>query len=508
MSKNIKIVSLLLAVAMMCALLVGCTPNLGKYGYTNAEPIASAIKDFTNADGMKLDGIMDEEYGTQSVFRLYHKNNPDSRVYVDNYLYFGKSGIHCFVRVTDNILSFHHLRAVYFNSSVELFFNAESNADGSNKVSIGNKTCQYRIDCGGKYTKLCGVGGKSTYVSSYFDGQFAVKLRGELNSDTAEGFDVEVFIPWYELGFTADDEGNYGADKLMYNVAYNHKTDPTGNENDKNRGRTMKTLSFQATPYTWIPCVKNEDGTARNVTSPDGNMFGKLTITDGSLKGIYYPSYGVDLGGDTADKTNIAVTTVSPTGYAFVKNGGDTQYYFECYMTGLGGVSGTSPKAGITQYFDGNRITLYVKMLHDGQPCDNRLGVVQRTTSGSGWNWTDGTDWGPVTNTGFLKNDDHYVSQGVKLAVYRNNDIMCFFVNDVLYFATQEAIDEGMSPYVTKELKFHDIYTEFDGERFFTNSYVGVMSYAAHVNFNDCVYLSGDNAAGKVAELLGGGANG
>lgn len=504
MNKSVKILSLLLSVTMVCALLVGCAPALPKYDYTNAEPIPGDIKDFTNADGMTIDGEMDKQYGTQSVWRLYHKNNPDSRVYVDSYLYFGDSGIHAFVRVTDNILSFHHLRAVYLNSSVELFFNAESNTDGSNKTSIDNKTCQYRIDCGGKYTKLCGVGGKSTYVSSYFDGQFAVKLRGELNSDTAEGFDVEVFIPWYELGFTADEQGNYNVDKLMYNVAYNHKTDPTGNEKDVTRGRSIKTLSFQATPYTWIPLARNsEDGTAYSLTSADGNLFGKLTVTDGSLKGIYYPSYGVDLSGDTVDGSNVSVTTNSPSGYVFVRNGGDTQYYFECMLSGLSGESG-SPKAGITQYFDGNRITLYVKMLHNGKPCDNKLGIVQRTTSGGSWNWTDGTDWGPVTNTGFENANDRFVSEGVTLAVYRNNDVMCFFVNGILYFATQEAIDLGMNPYVGKEVRFHDIYTEFDGERFFSNSYVGVMSYDGRVNFNNCSYLYGTAAANKVAELLDG----
>lgn len=30
---------------------------------------------------------------------------------------------------------------------------------------------------------------------------FATKLYGEFNTKTCEGFKVEVFIPWYELGF-------------------------------------------------------------------------------------------------------------------------------------------------------------------------------------------------------------------------------------------------------------------------------------------------------------------
>ena len=504
MRKTVKIACLLLVALMLSLSLAGCAAHLPKYGYTNDDPISEDVNDFTNADDMVIDGNKDERYGTESVFRLYHKNNPESKVYVDSYLYFGKSGIHCFVSVTDNILSYHHLRAVYYNSSVELFFNSERNTDGSDKIAIDNRTCQYRIDCGGKYTKLCGVGGLNTYVSSYFDGQFAVKLRGNINSSDAEGFDVEVFIPWYELGFTADEQGNYNVDKLMYNVAYNHKTDPTGNENDTTRGRTMKTLSFQATPYTWVPLAKGDNGVAVNITSKDGALFGELLVQEGSLKGIYYPSYGFDLTNDTEIKSNIFLNTVSGTGYSFVKNGGDTEYYFECFMTGLeNNDSSTSPKAGITQFFDGNRITLYVKAFHDGQPCENRLGVVQRNSKNDAWNWTDNTVWCPVTNKENLNSEDKFVTDGVKLAVYRKNDVMCFFVNDRLYFATDEARALGAEPLVTAQLALHDVYTEYDGERFFSDSYVGVYSYGAKVDYSDCVYKYGEEAFSELEDLVG-----
>lgn len=195
----------LLLLLVFSTVLTSCTeekPDEGHpdYTYSNRDPIPSDIHDFTNADGMTVDGRRDAQYGTVAAHRLYHKNIAGSDVYLDAYLYFGEEGIHCFVSVHDNILSWNGNRAVYLNSSVELFFNAAAKS-GAQKLSIDNKTCQWRIDCGGKSTKLCGVGGKSTYTSSYFDGQFAVGLRGKLNSQDAEGFDVETFIPWYELGF-------------------------------------------------------------------------------------------------------------------------------------------------------------------------------------------------------------------------------------------------------------------------------------------------------------------
>ena len=41
------------------------------YSYTNSVPISGDIHDFTNADGMTVDGVRDAHYGERAQHRLY-----------------------------------------------------------------------------------------------------------------------------------------------------------------------------------------------------------------------------------------------------------------------------------------------------------------------------------------------------------------------------------------------------------------------------------------------------
>lgn len=471
------------------------------YSYTNGVPISGDIHDFTNADGMTVDGVRDAQYGERAQHRLYYKNNVNSDIYVDSYLYFGAEGIHCLVSIQDSILSWNGNRSVYLNSSVELFFNAPTKADGTQKTSIDNRTCQWRIDCGGKSAKFCGIGGRSAYTGSYFDGQYAVNLRGTLNSQDASGFDVEAFIPWYELGYTKDASGNYAVDGLMFNVAYNHKDDPYGAEDNTTRARSIKTFSYQATPYTWVPLSKNEDGTARNLTSPDGDFFGTLISEGGLLAGVYEPSYLVDLTQDNeAGGHKMTIASLSPTAYAPVKGSKASHLFFEAKISGIYGAQGTSPKIGITLVFPSNRVTLYVKMYENGVATDGHCGVVQRTRTNGSYNWTEGTEFGPYTNKTFPNPDNHFISEGVKLAVYRNEDILCFFVNDELYFANEAAIRAGFTPLYEEPIALHDTQSrEIYGMKIVDDCFAGVFSFAAGATVSDYDFVTGNDAAARVA---------
>ena len=112
-----------------------------------------------------------------------------------------------------------------------------------------------------------------------------------------------------------------------------------------------------------------------------------------------------------------------------------------------------SPKIGIFTFYMGNRIVLYIK-----KNDKNRCGVVQRNLSNSNWNWNivENDPYSPCTNESF-KNDSEDYSSGVKLAMYRNKDVLCFFVNDELYFSTQE-FNLGEKTFTPKAIfKAHDI---------------------------------------------------
>ena len=446
---------------------------LDKFEYKNQTPISSDINDFSNVDGIALDGVKDDCYG-EKIDRLYSSNDYDSEVFLDSYLYFGESGVHCFVEVHDNIVSYNSRRAVYYNSSVELFFN------DINKSSIGNKTCQYRIAAGGSYTKLCGVGGRSTYTSSYFDGEFATKILGSINNDYAKGFNVEVFIPYYELGF----ERSSDVSGLSYNCAYNRVTDTTGRESLTSRTRTVHNLCFQATPLSWVPVGIGADGAGVCLTER-GDFFGEV---DG-----YKSSTGVNLSKDSGEYTGKAsIDRASSASYAFIRDYKGTNFYYECYVKNVTGIASASPKAGISVMFPSNRIVLYLLSRDKA-----RVGVVQRNAVNSDWNWTV-EDGGCYTNADCYDPDDDYLS-GVKLAVYRKDELLCFFVNDELYFSTDSQYDPKAAT-----VRLHDTETEyFNGIGYSDDCVLGFYGFSATAAFEKYSLLTCDSANAKFSELIG-----
>ncbi len=468
MKKYILFLCLIMLFAMS-----GCQKS--EFTYTNETPISDDINDFTNADNLVIDGYKENCYG-EAVYRLYYQNQEDSPIYMDSYFYFGEEGLHCFVEVHDNILSFNSKRAVYYNSSVELFFNDPS------KNNIDNQTCQYRIDVGGNFTKLCGVKSKQSFANSYFDGQFAVAVNGEINSSENEGFDVEVFIPWYELGFDSVED----VSKIMFYPAYNRVTDTQGRESLKSRTRTAKTLSIQASPQTWVSIAKTIDGSGEDAT-PEGEFFGSTQNYETTANF----DFSRDLG---ANKGEAEIVQSSNHAYAFVKDFSGTNYYYECYVSDVDGADTSSPKLGLVTILSGNRFALYVKK-SDGTAC----GLVQRDAANSAWNWTV-EEGGTYTNTGHKNADDDFAS-GVKLALYRKDDLFCFFVNDTLYFST----DEAYKPLVGK-VELHDsqaMRDETTGEVLYTeDSIIGIYSWSATARFSDYSLLQGDEANTKFNSLV------
>lgn len=468
---------IILLMFLLLSLLVGCESyTFESYSYTNEPPIkADILPDYINCDNMVVDGAKEACYG-ESVTRLYYKNRENHSIYVDNYLYFGETGIHCFVEVHDDIISYVGTRAVYYNSSVELFFN------DWNKNYIDGDTLQYRISAGESFTKLVGLKKESSYASSYFDGVFKVKVLGEFYQEGAEGFNVEVFIPWYELGYNSLDE----VDGLMYMVAYNSVHDTSGDSSIVSRSRTAKMLGFQATPYSWIPVKKQANNSGQNIIT-EGQFFGK--------NDVYDSSYGFDFSKDDGtDSRQTILSKESTASYTFVKDYVGTNYYYEVYVSNVGGTKSKNPKIGISTFILSNRITLYVKMNEK-----NRCGITQRNIANSAWNW-EVEEGGTYTNEDFVNANEDFV-KGVKLATYRKDDLLCFFVNDVLLFATKDTIvlanGEIVHPKMTVVLHGTETVDDYNEE-----SILGIYSYSATAKFTKYFLLANNAADEKFNSLF------
>lgn len=461
MKKKIRLLTALVAVVTMG---VGCGKSVAEpeeYGYINPEPIAAELYSPVLTEGIAVDGTKEQSYG-ESFYRLYYNNDPSSERYLDSWMYYGDQGLYCYVEVKDNCVYFEESRAVYYNSSVELFFqSAES-------MSISNKTCQYRISCAGTYTKLCGVKSKSLYVSSYFDGLCAARVDGTLNTNTCKGFSAECFIPWYELGVE-----NPAETEILFYTAYNRVTN--ANSGNTTRRRTSPITCFMATPGSWIKTSCADDRSAVGEYS-EGTFWG-------TLNGVFRTHWVFDASADDGtENAKLTMTRACSQGYAYVKDSPTSETetaYFEFTMKNIGGTS--NPKIGLMAYFANNRVALYAKgpgTVGAGERC----GVVQRDDANGSWDW-DGAVYKDTSGANFI--------QEIKMAAYRKGKNLYFFVNDVLYFTNDEAEEA-----VADTLVLHDV-TDAD------SCYFGIYSASATAEFEKYSILKGTEADEKFAALLG-----
>ena len=430
--------------------------------------------DFSNEDNMKLDATYKEQYG-EPFYRLYHQNNEESNVYADMYSYFGENGLHTYIYVHDNIINYVSQKAVYYNSSIELFIN------DIKKFYIDNKSIQYRIAAGGKYTKLCGVRSKTTWTSSYFDGSFKTKIDGEVNTNTCKGYAVETFVPYYELGIKDRDS----CKGMMITLAMNRVPTTSQDQTLTFRQRTMRNMCYQATPYTWIPIFKNESNTAVEGFAKS-EFFGRHQGIDVSYGFEFEKEDGIEKG-KNSKVSNLSIAMVK-------KEYNPTHYYYQTRIKNLDGTG--SPKAGLFTNMGRNKFILYLRSLNH-----KRVGVVQRNANNSGWDWDVGE--GKTYINDFDDNNsniDLISNEGALLALYRHNDTFAFFVNNELYFATQDVVINGKTFTPKKLIKLN--YSESEVEDFYEESSVGMVFFTSTAAFSQYDIHSNEKADEMVYGLL------
>lgn len=474
--KTIALFSSLLLSSCTSDYLEGESYSFPPFSYSNEEPIPQETYDFSHEDGLALDGTYKKEYG-QSVYRLYHRNDESSPFYSDLYVYYGKRGVHIYVSVKDNIVNYVPQKAVYYNSSVEIFINDIS------KNYIDNNAVQWRVAAGGKATKLCGVRYRSTWTASQFDGSFATYVDGEINANGAKGYGVETFTPYYELGI--EEENASKLEGLNIYLAMNRVPTTSTDQNLTFRQRTYKTLSFQATPTTWVPVYKNEDLSGKN-GFPTSEFYGRCHTIDTSL-GFHFEKEG-EMERGSLNKT-IAVN------YAMVKEGYDPlHYYYECRIKNVTGAS--SAKIGLFTYLSGNRFTLY---LEKGNKA--RAGLVQRNSTNDSWNWNVGEGESYINSFSDPNSLDLIDGEeGAKLALYRQRNLFAFFVNDELYYATDD-LSIGEKTFVApQKVLLNHSQSEIDD--IYEDAFVGIYSYSAQAEFLGYGIYSGEAADAQIATLL------
>ena len=159
-------------------------------------------------DYMTMDGVFDED--------VWHTENAivyqiDSAQYgvdatVGTTAHLSDKGVYLAVEVRDSKIYATNERAVNLNTGIEVWVQSAA------ATHLTTDTVQLRIDALGNVTRYRGKASGDNFDLGYFPSVAKTKLlgceavNGAVASDTAEGFNVEIFIPWEQLGLSGKQE--------------------------------------------------------------------------------------------------------------------------------------------------------------------------------------------------------------------------------------------------------------------------------------------------------------
>jgi hypothetical protein len=161
--------------------------------------------DLKKDEGMKIDGVLDEDewsIAESNAYTLVHKTYPD--VSVTSMCYLGEEGAYFGVVVNDTHVYYNDERIPTRNSSVEIqvkgFGDLDTRAYSMIVAPTGNG-CDVQLKEATRRLNL-NSSGNMQWMFTPFKWEGAATVKGNINTSTCEGYVVETFIPWSELGVT------------------------------------------------------------------------------------------------------------------------------------------------------------------------------------------------------------------------------------------------------------------------------------------------------------------
>ncbi|MGN1078507.1 MAG: hypothetical protein ACI4ST_08310, partial [Candidatus Gallimonas sp.] len=152
---------------------------------------------------MTIDGVLDESVWKTEKALTYRAVNHTYGVdaEISSLAHFGEEGVYLAVTVKDDKIYATNSRNVKYNTGVEIWI------QDAEKTEVGDGSVQLRVDALGNISKWYGTENAS-YLEGYFLSRSAVKLygataeNGVVATDGAEGFTVEIFLPYSTLGLS------------------------------------------------------------------------------------------------------------------------------------------------------------------------------------------------------------------------------------------------------------------------------------------------------------------
>lgn len=447
-----KWIAAVAALAMLFVLTACGKVTFEEYTFEN-QPFEQNNYNVYDSD-LTIDAVKEDAYG-DSVYRLNHMNAENAEIYMDVYMYFGEKGVSVFLAVHDSAVFYVPERDVYANSSIEFFLAT------TDKSKLDSKTLQFRVSCDGTCQYYVGAKSQNAWLKSWFHGMSAVKVNGTMNTTDCEGFDVELFVPWEQLGLESVPQ------ELFIYPAMNHVSDESLT---LNRIRTAPPDIIMAEPSSWLK-VKAEGGMIYN----EGDTFG-------SAAG-FRTWWGFDLSGDNAEGGYSVDNTRTKDQYAYFKDVYADCFYAETkvHYTEMG--YDAAPKFGIHIKTGDNVLFWCLKGNVKYQAV-----IAQRDITNSSWDWTDAK----VINVLSASEEFGCFKEGgtTTLAVYKDGNEMYFMIDGRVICAQTE----GENPYGTTP-----ILRDMEG-----SATVGLLCMGSETQWSDYSVAVGEEARALFDQIIQG----
>ncbi len=199
--------STLLAAMLAAFALVACSGGEDPYGFDAQRQNQSLVEPLVPDEGVSIDGSAEESFWAEAGVLEFTEPQYDINVHVRAYI--GESGLYIYAERDDTSVYYSDEKQFFENDSMEFMIDPRPALSASpeefNKVGarVRPDMLQVRVAANGTYSTWIGRRiGDSDYQWGFFWLPIltGAKVNGELNTpNAAQGFSVEVFVPWSAL---------------------------------------------------------------------------------------------------------------------------------------------------------------------------------------------------------------------------------------------------------------------------------------------------------------------
>lgn len=421
--------------------LVACKGNVNSGSYKfevyDYDPVDAEKGDWTEIDfpdaDMTLDGdITADEYG-KGYISFTDVNGVNMKVYA----HMGEEGVFFGFVSNDHNVFYHEEAEVFNNTSVEI------QVAPRNTVKLNANVVQLRLGANGYAEQWVGFKAQDTlydYTRKYVPSTGKVKINGELNTSTCNGYSMELYLPYSSLNISGK------PDSIVCAPSFNTKP------------------SYSSGPRaTWTMML------GCNLSEP-----ASWYVVDDSGMTTFTSGYD-----ESALETGDTITQTAP-GEQFYYFGYDALEAFslkatlDVVETGL--ADNGFPKFGLVSKSEESLVAFYIDAAGG---TGNKFGKVmaeQATNSGTQWGWSTNSSHSMDGHWG-----DDYIRTGNS---YNAVKLQMIYTDGTLYMLLDDVL----------------VYTQHDYKGSTSGAIPGLMSFGSAINFKEIEVISEKSAVDELAD--------